>query len=63
MISYFTNKKGSALVGVIIVVLIMAALVYGGVLPIQVKTKLEGLEPDDVIVECLLVLKTARVNL
>ena len=31
-----------------------ASLTYGGVLPIQVKTKLDGLEPEDVIVECLL---------
>ena len=31
-----------------------AYLTYGEVMPIQVTTKLEGLEPDDVIVECLI---------
>ena len=29
------------------------SMIYGGVLPIQVTTKLEGLDPEDVIVECL----------
>lgn len=31
-----------------------ASLIYGDILPIQVKTKLEGLDPEDVIVECLI---------
>ncbi|MDH3948095.1 MAG: alpha-glucan family phosphorylase [Gammaproteobacteria bacterium] len=30
------------------------SLLYGDVLPIQVTTKLEGLDPEDVIVECLI---------